>query len=349
MSKQLRKKNIPATSSAPSSEDDDDLSPVVALPTMEGGGDAGTGDMSGVQDVTGSAGPSALVGAEEGWRHVAAQLESLRAVLTQLCTLVTPTTSPGRPSGEHPSGALPTLPALSNTRHEAAILGVVGEERREAAILLPPMREAAILGVVGDERRGAAIFNTLQSDAILSLPHGSPSADDGGVGTRSHRLTTVKEFSIGGDWSAFACRFQAAVRSAKWTDAEALEVLPTLPDDESVRFFRSIKAAKKTTLKGVFEEMAEAYEPPDDAHRRFVQRQRAPEESPVAFWGAVMELAMAAYPETEPNLLEPLILGKMLELSRDLGIPMPVCGHDKLTSRIAAKCLDAQFNLRRWK
>ncbi|CAN0348882.1 unnamed protein product [Lampetra fluviatilis] len=58
---------------------------------------------------------------------------------------------------------------------------------------------------------------------------------------------------------------------------------------------------------------------------------------------------MAAYPETEPDLLEPLILGKMLELSRDLGIPMPVCGHEKLTSRAAAKCLDAQFNLRRWK
>ncbi|CAN0420436.1 unnamed protein product [Lampetra fluviatilis] len=66
-------------------------------------------------------------------------------------------------------------------------------------------------------------------------------------------------------------------------------------------------------------------------------------------WGAVLELAMAAYPETEPDLLEPLILGKMLELSRDLGIPMPVCGHKKLTSRAAAKCLDAQFNLRRWK
>ncbi|CAN0430100.1 unnamed protein product [Lampetra fluviatilis] len=58
---------------------------------------------------------------------------------------------------------------------------------------------------------------------------------------------------------------------------------------------------------------------------------------------------MAAYPETPQDLLEPLILGKMLELSRDLGIPMPVCGHEKLTSRAAAKCLDAQFNLRRWK
>lgn len=57
---------------------------------------------------------------------------------------------------------------------------------------------------------------------------------------------------------------------------------------------------------------------------------------------------MAAYPDTKPNLLEPLILGKMLELSKDLAIPIPVCGHEPLTSRLAAKCLDAQFNLRRW-
>ncbi|CAM9783445.1 unnamed protein product [Lampetra fluviatilis] len=178
MSKQLRRKNIPAPSSAPSSEDDDDLSPAVALPTMEGGGDAGTSDPPGVQDVTGSAGPSALVDADEGWRHVAAQLESLKAVLTQLCTLVTSTTSSERPSGDHPTGALPTLSALSNTRHETAILGMAGEERREAAILPPPPR-------------GAAILNTLRSDAILLLPQGSPSMEDGGAETRSHQMTFV--------------------------------------------------------------------------------------------------------------------------------------------------------------
>ncbi|XP_078736774.1 uncharacterized protein LOC144950510 [Lampetra fluviatilis] len=310
---------------------------------MEGGGEVGTGDAPRVQDVVGAAGPSASTGAEEGWRHVMAQLDSLRAVLMQLCTLVTTATRPDRPSGEPSSGAetsaigaCATLPALSDKRQDAAILGVVGDEPREAAILLRPLREAAIL-------------TPPHGDAILSPPRGTPAAGDGDSGTRSHHLTTVKEFSIGGDWSAFACRFEAAVRSAKWTDAEALEVLPTLLDDESVRFFRSIKATRKTTLKGVFEEMAEAYEPPDDAHRRFVQRQRAPEESPVAFRGAVLELAMATYPDTEPDLLEPLIFGKMLELSRNLGIPMPVCGHEQLTSQIAAKCLDAQFNLRRWK
>ncbi|CAM9304334.1 unnamed protein product [Lampetra fluviatilis] len=57
---------------------------------------------------------------------------------------------------------------------------------------------------------------------------------------------------------------------------------------------------------------------------------------------------MAAYPETEPDLLEPLILGKMLEFSKDLAIPLPVCSHEPLTSRLVAKCLDAQFNLHHW-
>ncbi|CAM9320583.1 unnamed protein product [Lampetra planeri] len=94
--------------------------------------------------------------------------------------------------------------------------------------------------------------------------------------------------------------------------------------------------------------MAEVYEPPSDAHRKFVQCQRAPEESPVAYHGALIALAMAAYPDTKPYLLEPLMLGKMLELSKDLAIPMPVCGHEPLTSRLVAKCLDTQFNLRRW-
>ncbi|XP_078715459.1 uncharacterized protein LOC144933958 [Lampetra fluviatilis] len=234
---------------------------------------------------------------------MAAQMETLKTVLAQLCDLVTPATGSGRPRGEQQTRVLPAPPAPSTTWHEDAILGVAGEEPREAAI-----------------------FDTLRCDAILNMPRDAPSAEDSG-----------------------ACRFLAAVRSARWTDAEALEVLPTLLDDESVRLFRSIKAENLKTLRGVFDEMADAYEPPDDAHRRFVQRQRAPEKSPVAYRGAVLELAMAAYPETEPDLLEPLILGKMLELSRDLGIPMPVCGHEKLTSRAAAKCLDAQFNLRRWK
>ncbi|CAN0117788.1 unnamed protein product [Lampetra planeri] len=322
MSKQVRKKNIPTPASA-SSSDDDDLPPTMdsAAVVEESPAEASAG--TGVEDVAAVAGPSAPTDAYFRWQQMAEQLETLKDVLAQLCHLVTPRTAMGRAEGGPQAAALPSLSTPSAMRHEAAILRA---PRRETAILTTP-----------------------RFDAILNLPPDEPSLEDGVLRSRSRHLTTVKEFSIGGDWSAFACRFLAAVRSARWTDAEALEVLPTLLDDESVRFFRSITAKRKRTLSGVFDEMADAYEPPDDAHRRFAQRQRAPEESPVAYRGAVLELAMAAYPETKPDLLEPLILGKMLQLSRDLGIPMPVCGHEKLTSRAAAKCLDAQFNLRRWK
>ncbi|CAM9716759.1 unnamed protein product [Lampetra fluviatilis] len=104
-------------------------------------------------------------------------------------------------------------------------------------------------------------------------------------------------------------------------EEEALEALPMLLDDASLKLFRSVPAEKKATLRGALDEMAEAYEPPSDAHRRFVQRQRVP----VAYRGAVIALAMVAYPNTKH-----------------------VRGHEPLTSRLAAECLDAQFNLRRW-
>ncbi|XP_061416179.1 uncharacterized protein LOC133347696 [Lethenteron reissneri] len=322
MSKQVRKKNVPAPASASSSEDEDfppNMYPAGVVEECPAETSAGTG----VEDVAAVSGPPTTSDADLRWLQVAEQLETLKDVLGQLCHLVTPRTATERAESAPQAATVSSLPAPLATRQEAAILRV---PRRETAILTTP-----------------------RFDAILNLPPEEPSAEGGVKRSRSRHLTTVKEFAIGGDWSAFACRFLAAVRSARWTDAEALEVLPTLLDDESVRFFRSIRAEKKRTLYGVFQEMADAYEPPDDAHRRFAQRQRAPEESPVAYRGAVLDLAMAAYPDTTPDLLEPLILGKMLELSRDLGIPKPVCGHEKLTSRAAAKCLDAQFNLRRWK
>ncbi|CAM9773884.1 unnamed protein product [Lampetra fluviatilis] len=321
MSKQVRKKITPPPASA-SSSDDDEFPPIMdpAGVVEESSAEASMG--TGVEDVGAMAGPSTSSDADQRWQQMVVQLEALKDVLAQLCQLVTPRTTE-EAEGAPRAATLPALPPPLATRQEAAILRV--------------------------PRRQTAILDTPRADAFLNLLPEQPTIEENVKRSRSRHLTTVKEFSIGGDWSAFACRFLAAVRSARWTDAEALEVLPTLLDDESVRFFRSITADKKKTLCGVFGEMADAYEPPDDAHRRFAQRQRAPEESPVAFRGAVLELAMAAYPETPQDLLEPLILGKMLELSRDLGIPMPVCGHEKLTSRAAAKCLDAQFNLRRWK
>ncbi|CAM9931139.1 unnamed protein product [Lampetra planeri] len=179
MSKQLRRKNIPAPSSATSS-DDDDLPQAVDLPAMEEEIRAGTSTGPGVQDVAASVDPSAPEDADLRWRQMAAQLETLKIVLAQLCELVTPRTASGRTGGDLQAAALPALSAPSATRHEDAILGVAGEERREAAILRSP-------------RRGAAILD------ILNMPRDESSAEDGAARSRSRHLTTVKEFSIGGD------------------------------------------------------------------------------------------------------------------------------------------------------
>ncbi|CAM9783232.1 unnamed protein product [Lampetra fluviatilis] len=69
--------------------------------------------------------------------------------------------------------------------------------------------------------------------------------------------------------------------------------------------------------------MAEIYEPPSDAQRKFMHRRRE-------------------------TILDPLILAKMLDLSKEMGFSLPVSGHEPLTPWWAARCLDAKVNLRRW-
>lgn len=189
----------------------------------------------------------------------------------------------------------------------------------------------------------AAILTEMRAARVAGTS--TPKDSDGG---RSHHLPNIKEFVAGGDWSAFTWRFESAFRSVRWTDSEALEALPTLLDDVSLAVSRSIPASRKKTLKDAFAEMAEFYEPPSAAHRKIMQRRRGPEETPLASRGALFVLAMAAYPESSADLLDSLILARMIELSQELGISLPVCGHEPLTSRWAARCLDAKFNLRRW-
>ncbi|XP_078460325.1 uncharacterized protein LOC144724911 [Lampetra planeri] len=245
----------------------------------------------------------------------------------------------GRPPGFQPTAEDQDLQRVSTSaiapaaRGEASILD-------GAAVMEPP---DAILG-------GAVA--TRSPDAILTETQGTREA---GIETlealaihRGHRLPQIKEFIARGDWSAFTWRFESAFRSVRWTEAEALKALPTLLDDVSLAVFRSIPATKKKTLRDAFTKMAEFYDPPTAATRKFMSRRRGPEESPLAYRGALLALAMAAYPDSTADLLDPLILSRMLELSQELNISLPVCGHEPLTLRWVARCLDAKFNLKRW-
>ncbi|XP_078739400.1 uncharacterized protein LOC144952807 [Lampetra fluviatilis] len=221
--------------------------------------------------------------------------------------------------------------------------------------IAPATREdAVVLGGAAAPESSAAILGapatTRTPDAILSVPSGErerrPETPAARACHRGHRLPQIKEFIAGGDWSTFTWRFESTFRSVNWTEEEALGALPTLLDDVSLGVFRSIPASKKKTLQDAFTEMAEFYDPPTSATRKFMSRRRAPEE--LAYRGALMAMAMAAYPDATAEHLDPLILSRMLELSQELNISLPVCGHEPLSSRWVARCLDAKFNLKRW-
>ncbi|CAN0420137.1 unnamed protein product [Lampetra fluviatilis] len=265
------------------------------------------------------------------------QIESLRAILLSLVTAVASSPAVGRQIADQldAAGRGPTKESESTiapaTREEADVLG-------GAAALEP---SAAILG---------APAATRPPDAILPATGGArePQSETPAARAchRRHRLPQIKEFLAGG--SAFTWRFESAFRSVHWTEEEALGALPTLLDDVSLGVFRSIPASKKKTLRDAFAEMAVFYDPPTSATRKCMSHRRGSEESPLAYRGALMALAMAAYPDATADHLDPLILSRMLELSQELNISLPVCGHEPLTSRWVARCLDAKFNIKRW-
>ncbi|XP_078467102.1 uncharacterized protein LOC144730286 [Lampetra planeri] len=343
MSKHLRKKNPPDPPSEEEVEADEDELLGAAGPLPPAAALLGAAHRLQVGEATAST-------ADEGWRLLAEQIESLRAILLNLVTAVASSAALGQPRGFQPSADDQDFQRESTSaiapaaRGEASILG-------GAAAMEPP---DAILGGAAARRPPDAILGgavaTQPPDAILTEPRRTREA---GMETleasdihRGHRLPQIKEFIAGGDWSAFMWCFESAFRSVRWT--EALEALPTLLDDVSLAVFRSIPATKKTTLRDAFTEMAEFYDPPTAATRKFMSRRRGSEESPLAYRGALLALAMAAYPDSSADLLDPLILSRMLELSQELNILLPVCGHEPLTSRWVARCLDAKFNLKRW-
>ncbi|XP_075925358.1 uncharacterized protein LOC142928023 [Petromyzon marinus] len=94
--------------------------------------------------------------------------------------------------------------------------------------------------------------------------------------------------------------------------------------------------------------MAEVYEPPSDTRRKFMQRRRGSSESPLAYRSALMALAVAAYPDVKQEVLDSLVMDRILALERDIGVVLPSCGHDVQMSRWAARCLHAHESLQHW-
>ncbi|CAN0018740.1 unnamed protein product [Lampetra fluviatilis] len=297
MSKHLKKKNPPA----PSLDDDDDslnqdlLTPGAADPvtvTAAGAaGAAGQGCRSGAVFASGcgrrlarlarpakdvGAEPSSPLAVDDGWQRVAEQIDSLLAVLLNLVMLVTSSTVPGRPQETLPRGdERGSRRGVSEGPlvQDSAAMALLEGPSAVTVMAAATWRKAAILGVAAGAQ---------SEPAILPEPRG----------VRTAGAASPKD-------------------SVRWME-EALDTLPTLLDDVSLAVFRSIPSEKKKTLKAAFAEMADVYEPPSDAQRKFMHHQQGSNESPLAYRGALLALAMAAYPDATPDVLDPLILARML-------------------------------------
>ncbi|XP_078468275.1 uncharacterized protein LOC144731181 [Lampetra planeri] len=333
MSKHLRKKNLPVPPSEEEVETDEDelLGATAPMPPAD------TSLLDASPRRLGEDATTART--KDGWRLMAEQIELLRAILLSLLT------------------AVASSPAVGCQNADQLDAAGRGPEKETGSAIAPATREeAVVVGGPAAREPSAAILgapaNTRPPDAILPATGGTREQQSETPAARAchhgHRFPQIKEFLAGGDWSAFTWRFESAFRSVNWTEDEALGALPTLLDDVSLGVFRSIPASKKKTLQDAFAEMAEFYDPPTSATRKFMSHRRGSEESPLAYQGALMALAMAAYPDATADHLDPLILSRMLELSQELNISLPVCGHEPLTSRWVARCLDAKFNIKRW-
>ncbi|CAN0118350.1 unnamed protein product [Lampetra planeri] len=265
MSKHLIKKNQPTLSS----DDDGDLPPVVAIPDTEGAEGLAAGDAAGVQDVIAGASPSASPGAEDGWRLVAEQINSLQAVLLDLVTLVTPATALGQPRGgplrgQASGGPGPStiatsarLPVFLDTRQDAAILGAVMTDWREAATLSPP--------------RGTAASAALVAEMDVEEPEEDLVVQEGRVDSPAAAISRAR-----GRAEPQSVR-AAAILSAGQEKALAKFDLPL--------------------TSRAYAQMAAIFNPP----QKFATRRWRETEMLLTFHSALMSLAQAAYPKMEQS------------------------------------------------
>ncbi|CAN0118713.1 unnamed protein product [Lampetra fluviatilis] len=294
-----------------------------------------TGTTAGVviaPETDGAGAPPSSPRAADGWQRIAEQQDSLHTVLLQLVTLVKSSAVTDRPRDVSPTGD-----------EQKPLQGISeGPPWESTAAIADAGGLFTITHMVDATRQKAIILGTaveMRSEPTISVkPRGEP---PGGGVERSHHLPHIKEFvAVGGDWSAFTWLFESAFRSVRWTEEEALGALPTVLDDQALAVFRSIPPDKKKTLKDVYAEMAEVYQPLSDTQRKFMPRKRGSNESLLAYHGTLLALAVAAYPDAKPEMLDPLILDQLSdeEIKRKCGFSLKEIHDCKY-----AKCLNASI------
>ncbi|CAM9750539.1 unnamed protein product [Lampetra planeri] len=240
MSKHLKKKNSPVASSDVDEAGTQDLPTPGSMVPVTG---TAAGEVT-APETDGAAAASSPQRAEDGWKRVEEQLDSLRTMLLQLVFLVASSMVTGHPQEVLPRGdeqrlrdgasegpPAESMAAIAGAGELSAITHATETMRRDAAIL------------------GGTVGARLES-AISEEPRGEQPVGAAAVGwngaERSSRLPQVKEFvTAGGDWSAFTWSFEAAFRSLHWSEEEALVALPTVLDDDALVVFRRFLLRKR--------------------------------------------------------------------------------------------------------
>ncbi|CAN0424822.1 unnamed protein product [Lampetra planeri] len=133
---------------------------------------------------TGRVGVEATPPADEGWRRVADQIESLRAVMLNLLMVVAPSVTMGRPRETEPYAD-----DLGLQQGVAIGTAATTPAAQEGAAILNEPRVASAAAILNEPRvaAAAAILNKLHATGVVGA---SPPKVDGRG--RSHRLLTIK-------------------------------------------------------------------------------------------------------------------------------------------------------------
>ncbi|CAM9886419.1 unnamed protein product [Lampetra planeri] len=120
-----------------------------------------------------------------------------------------------------------------------------------------------------------------------------------------------------------------------------------IPDDAALGAFYSIPAGDRVTLAQALQQMAGIFNPPSNMCLKFAARRREEAETPPVFRSVLIALAQAAYPKMDKDVLDTLVLDRMLGLAQELDVVLPASDDDDLTSLRVARCLQAHLNIKR--
>ncbi|CAM9457550.1 unnamed protein product [Lampetra fluviatilis] len=118
----------------------------------------------------------------------------------------------------------------------------------------------------------------------------------------------------------------------RWTEEQALTMLPTVLDDPALVVCNRIPDEKRGTLQGVYKEMADVFDPPSGVRQRFQDRQREASESFLVFRTELLAMAEAAFPRFNEPALDSLVAERLLAMARKVGAMLSVVEEEVRTS-----------------